>query len=281
VKAPLALWSGDHNRNRFTAAGLKATEMIVLIRSMAFNLLFYANLIALLVFCLPVLALPRRFIFTIARFWACSSLWLLRTICGTHVEFRGRERIPEAPFIVAAKHQSIWETFALTLLFDDFAYILKRELTYIPFFGWYLWKSDQIAIDRKNGSSALAQAAERAKRIFAQKRVLFIFPEGTRRPAGAPPKYKFGVAHLYDVTGAPCVPVALNSGLFWARRSWIRRPGTIVVEVLEPIAPGLDKDAFFQKLQEALETRTDLLIAEAAEKSPGLMPIIQRNRRTA
>ena len=281
MKARLALWSGDHNRNRFTAAGLKATEMIVLIRSMAFNLLFYANLIALLLFCVPALAMPRRFIFAIARFWARSSLWLLKTICGTHVEFRGCERIPASPFIVAAKHQSIWETFALTLLFDDFAYILKRELTYIPFFGWYLWKSDQIAIDRKNGSSALTQAAERSKRIFAQKRVLFIFPEGTRRPAGAPPRYKFGVAHIYDVSGVPCVPVALNSGLFWARRSWIRRPGTIVVEVLEPISPGLDKDVFFQKLQETLEVKTDLLIAEAAAQDARLTPIIQRNRQTA
>jgi 1-acyl-sn-glycerol-3-phosphate acyltransferase len=255
--------------------------MIVLIRSLAFNLLFYANLIVLLVFCLPALAMPRQFIFMIARLWGRSSLWLLKMVCGTDVEFRGRERIPAAPFIVAAKHQSIWETFALTLLFDDFAYILKRELTYIPFFGWYLWKADQIAIDRKNGSSALTQAAERAKRIFAQKRVLFIFPEGTRRPAGAPPRYKFGVAHLYDVSAVPCVPVALNSGLFWARRSWIRRPGTIVVEVLEPIAPGLDKDVFFQKLQETLEVRSDQLIAEAAARDPGLIPIIQRNRRTA
>jgi 1-acyl-sn-glycerol-3-phosphate acyltransferase len=261
--------------------GLKATEMILLIRSLAFNSLFYLNLIALLVVGLPALAMPRRYIFKIARLWARSSLWLLKTICGTQVEFRGREHIPTAPFIVAAKHQSIWETFALTLLFDDFCYILKRELTYIPFFGWYLWKSGQIAIDRKSGSSALVQAAERARQIFAEKRVLFIFPEGTRRPAGAPPKYKFGVAHIYDVTGVQCLPIALNSGVFWARRSWLRRPGTIVVDVLPPIAPGLDKDLFFNQLQDTIETASERLIAKALANDPALAPLIQRNRQSA
>lgn len=255
--------------------------MILLIRSLAFNCLFYVNLMALMVVGLPTLAMPRRYIFKIARIWARSSLWLLKAICGTHVEFRGREHIPAAPFIVAAKHQSVWETFALTLLFDDFCYILKRELTYIPFFGWYLWKSGQIAIDRKSGSSALTQAAVRAQQIFAEQRVLFIFPEGTRRAAGAPPKYKFGVAHIYDVSSVPCLPIALNSGVFWARRSWLRRPGTIVVDVLEPIAPGRDKDVFFNDLQDRLETASEHLIAEALAKDPGLVPLIQRNRQIA
>ena len=255
--------------------------MIVLIRSLTFNLLFYLNLITLLLVSLPALAMTRREVFAVARFWARSSLWLLKTICGTHVEFRGREHIPAEPFIVAAKHQSMWETFALTLLFDDFTFILKRELTFIPFFGWYLWKADQVAIDRKAGSSALAQAAERAKEIFAKKRVLFIFPEGTRRPAGAPPKYKFGVAHIYDVSGVPCLPIALNSGLFWARRSWLRRPGTIIVDILKPIAPGMEKEEFFRLLQERMEAASDRLLAEAVKTDPALGLITQRNQQTA
>jgi 1-acyl-sn-glycerol-3-phosphate acyltransferase len=255
--------------------------MILFIRSLAFNFLFYANLIALLVLGLPTLVMPRRYIFALARTWARSSLWLLKTICGTDVAFRGREHVPPTPFIVAAKHQSIWETFALTLLFEDFCYILKRDLTYIPFFGWYVWKADQIAIDRKSGSSALAQAAERAKKIFAEKRVLFIFPEGTRRPAGAPPKYKFGVAHIYDVGGVPCLPIALNSGLFWARRSWVRRPGTIIVDILEPIAPGLDKDMFYDQLQEKMEAASERLLSEACGNDQQLSAIIQRNRQIA
>lgn len=255
--------------------------MILLIRSLAFNCLFYVNLITLLVIGAPALLLPRRFTFAIARLWGRSSIWLLKVMCDTHVEFRGKEHIPKAPFIVAAKHQSIWETFALTLLFDDFCFILKRELTFIPFFGWYLWKSDQIAIDRQNGSSALAQAAESAKKSFAENRVLFIFPEGTRRPAGARPKYKFGVAHIYDVTGVPCLPIALNSGLFWARRSWLRRPGTIVVDILEPIAPGLDKNVFFDLLQEKMEAASDRLLAEATQSDASLHPLIEKNRQIA
>ncbi|MDB5644015.1 MAG: 1-acyl-sn-glycerol-3-phosphate acyltransferase [Hyphomicrobiales bacterium] len=255
--------------------------MLLLIRSLVFNCLFYINLVGLLVIGLPTLALPRRFIFELARLWARSSLWLLKTVCGTDFEFRGRENIPATPFIVAAKHQSIWETFALTLLFDDFCYILKRELTYIPFFGWYLLKSGQVAIDRKSGSSALAQAAERARQIFAQNRVLFIFPEGTRRPAGAPPKYKFGVAFIYEQSGVPCLPIALNSGLFWARRSWLRRPGTIVLDILAPIAPGLEKEAFLELLQDRIEAASNKLLDEALSKGPALSHIIQKNRQIA
>jgi 1-acyl-sn-glycerol-3-phosphate acyltransferase len=254
---------------------------MILLRSLIFNVLFYLVLIALLILGLPALLMTRRAVFVLARLWARISLWLLQTICGTRVEFRGVERAPSAPFIVAAKHQSIWETFALCMLFDDFCYILKRELMLIPFFGWYLRKSDQIAIDRTRGSSALAQAAEKAKRIFAQGRVLFIFPEGTRRPAGAPPRYKFGVAHLYDVCGVPCVPVALNSGLFWPRRSWLRRPGVIVIEILDPIAPGLDKTLFFERLQDRIESASDALIDEAVARDPALERLIQKNRQIA
>jgi 1-acyl-sn-glycerol-3-phosphate acyltransferase len=179
---------------------------------------------------------------------------------------------------VAAKHQSAWETFALIMLFDDFCYILKRELTFIPLFGWYLWKADQIAINRAAGSSALAQAEEKARRIFAEGRQLFIFPEGTRRPVGAPPKYKFGVAHIYDACHVPCLPIALNSGLFWARRSLIKRPGTVLVDILPPINAGLEKQAFFALLQEKLEAASDELIAESVASDPSLKPIVERNR---
>jgi 1-acyl-sn-glycerol-3-phosphate acyltransferase len=119
-----------------------------------------------------------------------------------------------------------------------------------------------IAVDRGSGSQALSAMTVRAREVIRGGRQLFIFPEGTRRPAGAEPKYKFGVAHLYDVIGVPCVPVALNSGLFWRRRSFIRLPGTIIVEFLDPIPPGLDKQTFFTRLQDDIETATARLIAE-------------------
>lgn len=251
---------------------------MLLIRSLLFTTAFFVNLAILLIAGLPTLLMPRAAIFKMGKLWARSSLWLLDVICGMKVEFRGVENIPKGPFIVASKHQSAWETFALIMLFDDFCYILKRELTFIPFFGWYLWKADQIAINRSQGSSALAQAEEKARGIFAQGRRLFIFPEGTRRPAGAPPKYKFGVAHLYDACQVPCLPIALNSGLFWARRSMIKRPGTVIVEILPPIAPGLEKQQFFQLLQDRLEEASERLIDEAMSKDPSLKPLVEHNR---
>jgi 1-acyl-sn-glycerol-3-phosphate acyltransferase len=146
--------------------------------------------------------------------------------------------------------------------------VLKRELTYIPFFGWYLLRAEQIAIDRANAQTALRQLTAKAKALFAEGRQLFIFPEGTRRPPGAPPAYKAGAAYVYDKTGVPCLPVALNAGLFWPRRRFLRFPGTILVEFLPPIAPGMKREAFLRELQWRIETATDRLIAEAAGHEP-------------
>jgi 1-acyl-sn-glycerol-3-phosphate acyltransferase len=196
------------------------------------------------------------------RMWAHSSLWLLKVLAGTKVEIRGREKIPAGGLLIAAKHQSLWETFALVTLFDDPAFILKRELMWIPFFGWYAWKGGSIPVNRKAGSQALIQMTERAREEAAHGRQVVIFPEGTRRPPGAPPAYKFGVAHLYQNLGVPCLPVALNSGLYWPRRRFIRRPGTIRVEILDPIPPGLPRDAFFKTMQDGIESASDRLLAE-------------------
>jgi 1-acyl-sn-glycerol-3-phosphate acyltransferase len=237
---------------------------VLLIRSVLFNFLFYLNLAVQIVAALPTLLMPRWGILAVARFWARTNLWLLRVVCGTKVEFRALAKIPPGPLLVAAKHQSSWETFALLLILSDPAYIMKRELMWIPFFGWYTWKAGMIPIDRSKGSQALAEMNACARREFARNRQIIIFPEGTRRPPGAEPRYKYGVAHLYAETGATCVPIALNSGLFWPRRSIRRYPGTILVEVLDPIPPGLAKDAFFERLQRDIETATARLIAESA-----------------
>jgi 1-acyl-sn-glycerol-3-phosphate acyltransferase len=147
-------------------------------------------------------------------------------------------------------------------LLHDPTFIMKRELMWIPFFGWFAWKADMISVDRSKGSQALADMNARARAELARNRQIVIFPEGTRRPPGAEPRYKYGVAHLYVETGVPCLPVALNSGLFWPRRSFRRYPGTIRVEVLDPIPPGLDKDAFFERLQRDVEAATARLVAE-------------------
>jgi 1-acyl-sn-glycerol-3-phosphate acyltransferase len=239
---------------------------VVIVRSILFNLLFYLNLVALLFVALITLVLPRRAVLKMAEIWGRVSVWLLRVVCGTRVEFRGLENFPpgrfKAPLIFAAKHQSTFETFALLQLFEDFTFIVKRELMWIPIFGWCMAKGRMIPVDRGSGSQALIKMSERAREEIQGGRQLIIFPEGTRRAPGAEPRYKFGVAHLYSEVGVPCVPVALNSGLFWPRRRFLRLPGTIVVEFLPPIPPGLGKDVFFKRLQNDIETATARLVAE-------------------
>jgi 1-acyl-sn-glycerol-3-phosphate acyltransferase len=243
---------------------------MLILRSLVFNILFYLNVTVLMILGLPALVFGRRAILGLARMWAWSSLWLLERICGTRVEFRGRENLLSEGCILAAKHQSAWETFALCTQTPDFTFILKRELALLPLFGLYVTRGDQIAIDRKSRSAALKQLIEQAGRAIAEGRKIIIFPEGTRRPAGAPPAYKNGVAHLYAAAKAPCVPVALNSGLFWPRRRFQRWPGTIVVEFLPAIPAGLPHAEFVGRLRETVEEATGRLIAEALAANPGL-----------
>ena len=236
--------------------------MLVIARSIAFNLLFYLNLTVHLLVVLPTLVMPRRAIIAVATWWGRTNGWLLRVICGIKVEIRGISKIPPGPLLVAAKHQSIWETFALLALFDDPAFILKRELLWLPFFGWYAAKAGMIPVDRGARAQALAALTQCARAELDRNRQIVIFPEGTRRPAGAEPKYKYGVVHLYGACKVTCLPIALNSGLFWPRRSFWRLPGTILVEVLDPILPGLDQAVFAERLQTTIEDATTRLIAE-------------------
>jgi 1-acyl-sn-glycerol-3-phosphate acyltransferase len=186
----------------------------------------------------------------------------LRVICGIKVEWRGLDRIPKGPLLVAAKHQSIWETFALVPMFPDPTFIIKRELMWIPLFGWCCWKADMIPVDRGAGKKTLVAIRAGTRAALAKGRQIIVFPEGTRRPAGAAPDYKSGVAHLYVGVNATCLPVALNSGLFWPRRKWLRHPGTIVVEFLDPIPPGLRREDFLKRLENVIETASTRLVAE-------------------
>jgi 1-acyl-sn-glycerol-3-phosphate acyltransferase len=235
---------------------------MLVLRSLAFNVLYYANLIAWMLAALPTLAMPRAALRDVAKAWARSSLWLLRVVAGTRVSWRGLERIPPGGLLVAAKHQSLWETFALLTILEDPVYVLKRELMWIPVFGWYAWKARSVPVNRKGRSAALAELAVKTEEALAEGRQVILFPEGTRRPPGAEPAYKYGIVHLYDRLKAPVLPVALNSGVYWPRRKFLRRPGTIVVEVLDPILPGLSKEAFFAELQGRIEDASNRLLAE-------------------
>jgi len=236
---------------------------LIVLRSLAFNVVFVVNNVLWFVLALPGLLLPRKaFFLKVLHPWAWSNLKLHAWICGVRMEFRGRENIPEGGCIVASKHQSAWETLALAASFPEPRYILKRELMWVPLFGFYLKKAGQVPIDRGKRSAAIAgmnRAAELAVREGGQ---LLVFPEGTRRPIGASPAYKQGVAHLYEALRAPVVPVAINAGVFWPRRTFLKYPGTIVLEFLPPIPPGLPRDVFFERLRETIETATDRLVAE-------------------
>jgi 1-acyl-sn-glycerol-3-phosphate acyltransferase len=236
-----------------------------------FNVLFYLNLAAHLIVAVPTLLLPRWGIIALARLWGRTTLWLLRVVCGIGVEWRGLEKIPRGALIVASKHQSVWETFALLQLFPDPTFIIKRELMWIPFFGWCTWRGGMIPVDRGAGKSVIPAMLVRARDALQEGRQIIIFPEGTRRAAGAEPRYKYGVAHLYGEGVAPCLPIALNSGLYWPRRRFLRRPGTILVEILDSIAPGVDKDEFFIRLQRDIEAATTRLVAEGERELQRLM----------
>jgi 1-acyl-sn-glycerol-3-phosphate acyltransferase len=239
-------------------------------RSLLFNVLFYVTTTLFVVLGSPLLFGPRRLAMAALAIHARFELWLLKLIVGTKFEVRGAEKLPKGACLVAAKHQSAWETFALIPLFRDPALLMKRELFWIPFHGWFSRKFEMIPVDRDKGPSALRRMLREARKRVADGREIIIFPEGTRRAPGAPPDYKSGVVLLYDALGVPCVPVALNSGVFWPRRSLERRPGTIVVAFLDPIPPGLPKAEFLKRLTGAIETASDRLLAEAKAKKPGI-----------
>jgi 1-acyl-sn-glycerol-3-phosphate acyltransferase len=239
-------------------------------RSLLFNILSYVTTTLFVVIGSPLLFAPRRWAMAALAIHGRFELWLLEVIVGTKLEVRGREKLPNGACLVAAKHQSAWETFALIPLFRDPALLMKRELFWIPFHGWFSKKFEMIPVDRDKGPAALRRMLREAKARIADGREIIIFPEGTRRAPGAPPDYKTGVILLYEALRVPCVPVALNSGLFWPRRSLIRRPGTIVVEFLDPIPPGLPKAEFLKRLTEAIETASTRLLAEAKAKEPAI-----------
>ncbi len=240
------------------------------LRSFAFNIFFYLWTAFLVVILVPTLVWPNdRPILAIGLLWCRGNLWALRILCGMTVEWRGLEKIPEGPILVAAKHQSAWETFAFFIPFRRPAYVYKRQLAYVPLFGWLIWKANQIPVDRGKKGEALASITGGARKAAALGRQVMIFPEGTRRAVEAPPDYKYGVTHLYTELGIPCQPVALNSGMFWSRKSFTRRPGTVLVEFLDPIPPGLPAEDFAARLEAGIEGATQRLIAESRARGEG------------
>ncbi len=215
------------------------------------------------VLALPKLLLPRLSMVRHAEIWELGLQWLLRRLVGLNYQVRGQERLPKSTAIFAIKHQSAWDTITVHLLVKDPAIALKQELTKIPIFGRCLLHAGMIKLDRGAGTQALRSLIEGGRKAAARGSPIVIFPEGTRTPPGEKGRYHPGVAALYKQLGLPVVPVALNSGLYWGRRSFGKRPGTILVEFLDPIEPGLDRRSFMKELEHRIETATARLIAEA------------------
>jgi len=227
-------------------------------RSLLFFLWFAVISVAMHVVALPTLILPRRAIVWTSRRWSEAVLWGLKIFARLDFEVRGE--IPHEAVLIAAKHMSMWDTVALYLLLYDPAVVVKRELLSIPFYGWYVRKARVIAIDRSAHASALRKMAEAARGAVAERRSIMIFPEGHRMAPGAPPDYKPGVAGLYTQLGVACVPVALNSGLFWT--GFLKKRGRIVIEFLEAIPAGLKRAEFMRQLEGRTEAATAKLVAE-------------------
>jgi 1-acyl-sn-glycerol-3-phosphate acyltransferase len=238
--------------------------VIQAIRTALFYLLFIGQtaIIAIIIGIIGLIAGRTRFTWALARYWCWSNVQLLRFITGVRTEVTGTENIPPGGCIIASKHQSDWDVFAIFPHTGRPAYIVKKELMNIPFFGWAARSLDCIEIDRKKGAEAIPQMMRQARDALGRGCRIVIFPEGTRKPPLAPADYRQGIVRMYTDLKVPVVPVALNSGLFWGRNSLIIWPGLARGELLPAIEPGLAPDVFAERLRTAIETRsTELSLA--------------------
>jgi 1-acyl-sn-glycerol-3-phosphate acyltransferase len=242
------------------------TDLSLWLRSLCFNVGWYAGTTLIALVGAPILLMPRRMVVRWAQFWIRFCLWWLRVTVGLTHRVRGLENLPAGPAIIASKHQSSWETLAYTLLFPDAAIVLKRELLFIPIIGWAMARVGNIAVERGDGASALRGLVRQSQAVIRDGRSIVIFPEGTRVAIGAERPYQVGAAALYRQLGIPVVPVALNSGLYWGRRQFIKRPGVIDVEIQPAIPPGLDRKQFMALLRERVEGATDGLVRQATSE---------------
>jgi 1-acyl-sn-glycerol-3-phosphate acyltransferase len=236
------------------------------LRSLAFNIAFYVATIAIGLVGLPMLLAPRRQVMRFGRFWAACVLSLLRRLTGLSGDVRGRENVPRGACLIAMKHQSMWDTLMLPVVLGDPAVVIKRELLFVPFYGWYAARAGSIFIDRKAGAAALRRMVAAARRAAAAGRPVVIFPQGTRTAPGAHLPYQPGVAALYQALRLPLVPAAVNSGRFWGRRSFVKRPGHMTMQFLDAIPPGLARREVMAELECRIEAATAALEADAAAR---------------
>lgn len=201
-----------------------------------------------------------------AKVWSIVGLKVLKILCKIDFKVIGEENIPKYPAIIACKHQSMWETIVMHLLFHRPVYAYKKELRKIPFYGWFVGVMSGICVDRQGGASALKSVVLQAKKYLAQNQSIIIFPQGTRvlvSKTTTDYPYQAGIVAMYLACHVKVVPVALNSGLFWPKNSILKKPGTIIIQFLEPIETGMNKKDFALKLQQDIENASEILCANA------------------
>jgi 1-acyl-sn-glycerol-3-phosphate acyltransferase len=242
--------------------------VIQAIRTALFYALFIGQtfFIAIILGTIALISGRTRASWAIAVYWGTSTLRILRWVTGVKTKVSGQENIPEGGCIIAAKHQSDWDVFALFPHAGRPAYIIKKELMNIPFFGWAARSLDCIEVDRKKGAKAIPAMMSQAHAAIARGCRIVIFPEGTRRAPLATPDYRQGIVRLYMELNVPVVPVALNSGLFWGRNSLVIWPGTAEAQFLPAIEAGLSADVFVERLKNAIESGSNDLALKAEAK---------------
>ena len=248
-------------------AGWVGTGLLYL-RGVVFAVLFNLSLLVQGLVGVPLLLFPIGVVRSYALSWLWLQFWLLRVICRLEFRVLGAENIPEQVVIFASKHQSAWETFVFLYLAKNPAYILKKELFWVPFYGWWGIKMRMIGVDRGGHASALRKLLSDARMALESGRHLVIFPQGTRTPAGSGKPYQPGIYAIYRDSQVPVVPVALDSGDYWPKRSLLRYPGTITLSFLPPIAPGLGRAEFMNRLEQAIEAESLRLSNQQSRLNP-------------
>ncbi|MEO6338894.1 MAG: lysophospholipid acyltransferase family protein [Caulobacteraceae bacterium] len=243
-----------------SAAMRKPTPLIVL-RSLVFAVWVYGALLVVGLLFLPTLLGPPSLVMVPARLWTRLTAWGLKVIVGARIEVRGLEHRPAGAAIIAAKHQGMLDIVTPYHMVEQPCFVLKKELARLPLFGWYCTGLRMIPVDREAGSKALRALVHATRERIAEGRQIVIFPEGTRKPIGAAPDYKPGVAALYREMEMPVTPMATNSGECWPAKGFIRYPGVVVFEFLPAIPPGLKRAAFMVELERSIETASAALLA--------------------
>ena len=230
------------------------------LRSLIFNICaFFITLFMSIIF-LPFLVLPMRHMMWIPKIWVSLIFFLLKHI--THLTFEVRGVVPKTPGLIASKHQSTFETFVFHKILKNPVYFLKKELLNIPVIGWYFRKGGMIPLNRNNRKLPFKKLCLTALRTINSGTSIILFPEGTRTAPGEKIPYKTGISLFYQALNTNVTPVALNSGVFWGRRSFLKKPGCVIIEFLPPISPGLDSKAFLTLLETQIEEKSKELLNE-------------------